>query len=763
MTGKPRKNKPTERDQPAGQSRREEIREKLIGHLESDDYRPSTKSEIARHLGLDPKERATFRNALRDLEESGKVTRVKKGRYRVGSHSQPGTARGILDFTRRGKAFVILEANSSGNTALAKQGERIFIQPRASGTALPGDRVEISLRKVPPPVWMRHAGRLRTPDEMHVEGRVLSIIERSGKPLVGTLRIRGKFRFVQPDDTRLPFNLELTPPAKDEPEAKSGDTVVVDLVRWDQPHRPPLGKLVKVLGRRGDKGVDIQSIIYRFGLPLEFPEDVLSEAAAIHAVVQADDLTDREDWRDRTVITIDPFDARDFDDAISVTACDNGEWLLAVHIADVSHYVKPGSALDKEARKRGNSTYLVDRVIPMLPESLSNGICSLRPDEDRLTQLVEMRFSATGKMLKARFASAVIRSAKRYTYEQAMEVIRPVVKDLTATPPTDPVEAMLYDAWRLAARIRRLRFENGALDMDFPEVKVILDDKGRPTELRRVDYDESHQLIEEFMLVANEAVAKVVKESGKPGMFRVHDDPDEGKLQEFRQTACDYGFQIGDLTNRRELQKLLKRIRGVPEEHALKVGLLRSLKRAAYAADPMGHYGLAKVNYTHFTSPIRRYADLIVHRALGKLPCHKPQVSVRTPTHDGMAEVAEAISTTERVSAEAEGESVRLKELEYFQRLISRGDERTFTAVVNEVRRNGVFVELVNEQIKGLVPPSHFLPGDFFFINELNTWRSRRPRYELRVGTKLEVRPVKVDFESRFIDFAMMQILKPKS
>jgi ribonuclease R len=404
--------------------------------------------------------------------------------------------------------------------------------------------------------------------------------------------------------------------------------------------------------------------------------------------------------------------------------------------------------LDAEARKRGNSVYLADRVIPMLPECLSNGLCSLVPGEDRLTRLALMEFDSHGRMVKARFASAVIRSARRYSYEEAFAVLQGAEAEVVPAP-----DAMLHEAWRLASRLRQRRFKAGALDLDFPEVKVVLDDAGRPIELRKIVHDISHQMIEEFMLAANEAVAKTVRDAGIPCLYRVHEDPDEEKLEAFRELAKMHGFSTAAGDGRQALQSLLRRIRGTPEEHALKLSLLKSMKRAVYAAEPRGHYGLAKANYLHFTSPIRRYADLVAHRALGKWHGHHPSIPCRLPGQGDMTETAVHVSATERVAAEAEIESRRMKEMEYFERLLVAGEPREFPAVVNEVRRSGLFIELVDVQVSGLVPPSGFPPGNWWYHGEAGRWQQSARGGELRVGSTFLVRIARVDKENRFLDF----------
>ncbi|MEZ5301530.1 MAG: RNB domain-containing ribonuclease [Verrucomicrobiales bacterium] len=429
-----------------------------------------------------------------------------------------------------------------------------------------------------------------------------------------------------------------------------------------------------------------------------------------------------------------------------------GGWELAVHIADVSHYVRPGTELDREATVRGNSTYLVDRVIPMLPERLSNGICSLKPGVDRLTKLAVIEFNPHAEPVKARFAAAVIRSAARFSYEEAFAIM------MREGAPDGAVEQMLRDAWDLASKLRRNRFAQGALDLDFAEIKVVLDARGKPTELRPVPYDESHQLIEEFMLAANEAVAAATKRADMPAIYRVHEDPDAEKLAEFRALAHQYGFKVGDLSNRDEIQRLLKMVRGTPEEHVIKIGLLKSLKRAAYHPDPTGHYGLAKANYTHFTSPIRRYADLVVHRVLGNLMAKRGNPGFETaptPKYAKMGEIAAHISDTERISAEAENQSKQMKILEFFAGLLREPKPPKFLAVVTDIRRIGIFIELADTQVRGLIRADELPPGRYRHDPARNALVGPRQKDIIHVGSEIGVRPAKVDFVNQRIDFRL--------
>ena len=422
-----------------------------------------------------------------------------------------------------------------------------------------------------------------------------------------------------------------------------------------------------------------------------------------------------------------------------------------MHIADVAAYVEPGSALDREARRRGNSVYLPDRVIPMLPERLSNGVCSLNPGVDRLTHSVFVQFDKHGEVKSTRFARSVIRSAHRLTYKQAYAL-------LTASP-VDRLGERLHVAWELAALLRRKRFQHGSLDLDFPEVKVWLDKQGRPVRLERVENDESHQLIEEFMLAANEAVARELKKRASPTVYRVHENPDPEKLAEYREFVLSFSYRVGDLTHRAELQRLLASIRGKPEEQALKVALLKSLKRARYSAQPLGHYGLAKTNYLHFTSPIRRYADLVVHRALGRLGAlRRPDAAARRPYHPDMSEIAsiaEHISATERNAADAEIDAAQMKKLEFFQLQLDQRNPQIFRAAIIDVRNYGLMVELPDALITGLIHVSALTDDFYSFESARRQLIGRRSRKRFSVGDQLSVFVARVDTFKRQVDFAI--------
>ena len=719
------------------------IREQILTLLSRKDYRPLNKVEIAREIGVSGGARVVLRRTLRELECAGAIVRIRKDQYVLPAEADLVTGR--LSVLSAGYGFLTSE----------KPGEPdVFIAAENIGTAMHGDRVVARISRDAPSARIK--GRR--------EGRVIRILERAHDTIVGTLQRSRNFHYVVPDDPRFVHDVYVRPVAakkdrRSQTGATVGDKVVVRLDAWESRHVNPEGEIIEVLGPASAPGVDMLSIVRKYHLPAEFPPNVLDQAKRIPENVDARQLVGREDLRGQFIVTIDPDDARDFDDAIHVEKLANGGWNLGVHIADVAAYVEPGSALDREARRRGNSVYLPDRVIPMLPERLSNGVCSLKPAVDRLTHSVFIHFDKRGVPKSARFARSVIRSAHRLTYKQAYAILK--------SPPRDDLGERLHLAWELAALLRRKRFDHGALDLDFPEVKVWVDTQGTPVRLERVENDESHQLIEEFMLAANEAVARDLKKRAIPTIYRVHENPDPEKLAEYREFALSFNYKVGDLTHRVELQRLLAEIRGKPEEQALKVGLLKSLKRARYDPQPLGHYGLAKTNYLHFTSPIRRYADLIVHRALGRdgtpLPSGATRTTERrsrsdTPYHPNMAEIAsiaEHISATERNAADAEIDAAQMKKLEFFQRQLDQRNPQIFRAAIVDVRNYGLMVELPDALLTGLVHVSSLTDDFYLFEPARRQLIGRRSRKRFSVGDEVSVFVARVDAFKRQVDFAI--------
>src|SRR5213080_3926634 len=705
------------------------IREQILGLLASPDYRPLDKSELAKALGRKSGVRMRLNQALRELERAGEIARIRKNRYVLPAEADLVT--GTLSIHQAGYGFLITE----------KPGEAdIFVAAENTGTAMHGDRVVARITR--DPAYARTKGRR--------EGRVIRILERAHDTIVGTLQHSRNFYYVVPDDPRIVHDVYVqVPPRAPLPKVPTrGDKVVVRLEAWESRHVNPEGDIIELLGPASAPGVDMLSIIRKYHLPTDFPRDVLDEVNRISETVDARKLDGREDLRKKFIITIDPDDARDFDDAIQIEKIDNGGWQLGVHIADVAAYVEPGSALNREARRRGNSVYLPDRVIPMLPERLSNGVCSLNPGVDRLTHSVFIHFDKHGNAKSARFARSVIRSAHRLTYKQAYAI-------LTAAP-GDQLGERLHLAWELAALLRQRRFEHGALELDFPEVKVWVDKEGRPVRLERVENDESHQLIEEFMLAANEAVARELKNRAVPTIYRVHENPDPEKLAEYREFVLSFDYKVGDLTHRTELQLLLASIHGKPEEQALKIALLKSLKRARYFSQPLGHYGLAKANYLHFTSPIRRYADLVVHRALGTNGAPRRRAdAARHPDMGEIASIAEHISATERNAADAEIDAAQMKKLEFFQRQLDQRNPQIFRAAIVDVRNYGLMVELPDALITGLVHVSSLTDDFYLFEPARRQLIGRRSRKRFSVGDELSVLVSRVDVFKRQVDFAI--------
>jgi ribonuclease R len=694
---------------------------RILKLLSRPNYTPLNVPELLRAAGLARNQQQELQGVLAILERSGQIARVKGNRYVRARDADlvPGRIR----INRQGKGF--LETDDPNLP-------EIVIPEHATGTAFNGDRVMVR-RDV------ERYGKHARPT-VEATGKVMRILERARTQLVGTLQRSKQFYYVVPDDPRVPHDIYV-PPARDTGRAPNiGDKVVVELRDWQSRHVNPEGEIVEVLGAPDEEGVDMLSVLRQYNLPLHFPKKVLQEARAVGTQVNPRDLAGRTDCRSHQVITIDPDDAKDFDDAICLQAAPDNQWKLWVHIADVSHYVRPGTALDEEARKRGNSTYLVDRVIPMLPEALSNELCSLKPNVERLTKCVEFLISTDGRVLKTKCYPAIIRSQRRFTYKEAFVILQHA--------PTNSIERMLHDANRLAQQIRRARMKAGSLELDFPESKIRLDDRGRVLRIEKVENDISHQLIEEYMLLANEAVAARLMALNRPAIYRIHEPPDDKRLQEYREDVISHGIHCGNLANRHEVQKLLQKLSTLAEGEALKIGFLKSLMRARYAVEPLGHYGLAKKKYTHFTSPIRRYADLVVHRALFQSP------GERVATQS-LKEAAEHISNTERNSADAERDSKDVKMFAFLTAQLESRQPQRYSALVTDLRNFGFFVDVPGLAMSGAVPLSTMMDDFYELDSHRNQLVGRRTRRKVRVGDKLEVQVAKVDRFKKQVDFRL--------
>ena len=756
-----------------------DIRKDLLDFMKSKSYTPLTLPQIATALGLSRKACAPLRKAMDSLIADGTAAKVKGDRY--GLSGDLNLLAGTIAFRQRGGAFLDVPGSD----------ERIEIRPEDTGVALNSDKV---LARLLPESFKPRRGRNGRRDwnaanygEKVRYAKVIRILERANSKVVGTLRRSYSFWHVVPDDPKFFYDVIVSDPAKSGvvPPPKENDKVVVRLNEWVQKHMNPTGEIVENLGESHTPMAEYRSILVKYDLSETFPEDVEKCADSVPSEVSARDISGRFDARSIPTITIDPEDAKDFDDAISLRPAEGGNYEVGVHIADVSKYVKLSSPLDREAAKRGNSTYLVGTVIPMLPFKLSNGICSLVEDEDRLVKSVFLTVSPNGNILGAHFANSVIRSSKRLSYEQAHALItldnlgeaaavRPPEnyetafsgKDLTELSPESlaALQKMVRTLWGIASGMRQRRMKEGSLDLNMPEFKIFCDKDGYADRIEKIEYNESHQLVEEFMLAANREVSKALFGAKIPYISRVHDEPDPDKLSELRDELEPFGIECGDLTSRREIIKLLEQINAHPQAYILKTMFLRSLKRAEYRASPDGHYGLYMRFYAHFTSPIRRYADLTVHRCFDRMlwerkiptaPKYAPAALAKTE----LEAVAEAITRTEGNSTEAERESHKIKLMEYFERRIGKGN--AFEAIVTSLSNHGFFVDLTQSQAYGFVH-LRTLHDDIYHLSDDGTeLRGRRTGTTFRAGDKVYVDVESVDRFKRQIDFRLADCAQP--
>ena len=703
--------------------------DQIVRHLARQSYRPQKMRRLAREMGIADAEYGDFREAVKAL--------MKAGRIVMGSASAltlPDPAGRIVGRFRsnpRGFGFVIPEVpNSHGD---------LFIPPGSTGGAVTGDTVAAQVRK-----------RGRRDGRMMYEGRIVEIIERGQSRFVGELCQELRRWFVRPDGNTLHVPILVGDPRAK--RARAGDQVVVEIVEFPSAGGDARGVITHVLGKRGDPGVDTQSIIHQYQLPGEFPNPVVQETGCV--VADYDALTaarGRKDLRDLTIITIDPDDARDFDDAISVTEADDGGLELGVHIADVSYFVRPGGALDEEARQRANSVYFPRLVIPMLPEVLSNGLCSLQERQPRLAKSVFITYDSGGRRVSARFANTVIRSTKRLTYRQATRILSGKVGRSSRK-----VVALLRQMESLARAIRRRRLADDMLVLDLPEVGVVFDDEGHVTGVEPADTSFSHTIIEMFMVEANEAVAELLAGLGVPALRRVHPPPDAAAIQPLNRFLRALGLSPIKTLDRDSLRPLLDTVRDRPEAYAVNLAILRSLERAVYEPSLVGHFALASEHYTHFTSPIRRYPDLTIHRLLeahlqGELKKRRRQPDV--PTLEECQALGVHCSHNERRAEAAERE---LK-LVYVLRLLEQhvGDE--YEGIITGVANFGVFIQLPDYLVEGLLRFSD-LSDDWWEVDsEAGCVIGQRTGKRLKIGDRVRVVIAAIDLADRELDLVLAE------
>lgn len=702
---------------------RPQIRRAILSILRNNAHKAYRPKELAKLLDLrDYEAYQRFWEVLSELEHQHLVARVKGGRYTY--ERRPYRVEGILRVHPQGYGFVEIEG---------QEDEDIYISEAHMGTALDGDRVLVGL-----------AAPAR--GDRRREGEVLKVLERRRKQAVGTFHPRGAYAFVVPDDPRLTRDIYV--PREAFNGARAGDKVVVSIDRFDDPKASPEGRVLEVLGPASDPRVQVLALALSKDVRTGFPEAVLKEAERIPDAIPEREYRRRLDLRDREVFTIDPSDAKDFDDALHLRRLPNGHIEVGVHIADVSYYVRPGSALDEEAYQRGTSVYLVDRVIPMLPEKLSNQVCSLRPGEDKLTYSVLMELTPSARVVRYQIRETVIHSRQRFTYEEAQAII-----DGADHPLAEPVRL----AHELAQKLRKARMEAGAIDFDLPEVKVELDEAGNPIRIYRKERLAAHQLIEEFMLLANRLVAETIgkRAEAPPFVYRIHDRPDAEKIRQLAQYVRVFGYRL-ELTedgtvSSKALNELLQHVKGTPEEPVIEEAALRAMAKARYSTQNIGHYGLAFDFYTHFTSPIRRYPDLMVHRLLKQYL--KKAEKAPAVDADELEARCRHCSERERAAEEAERDSVRFKQVQYMQQHVG---ER-FRGVVSSVTNFGVFVELEDVLVEGLVHVRD-MGDDYYEYDERRyTLRGMYSGKRYRPGDVVEVVVVRADPATRQIDLRFVE------
>jgi ribonuclease R len=689
-------------------------------HLMKEEDRPLLLREVLRRSGLQKEERQRVKEIFTDLAEEGKIVRIRGNRY--GLPSKMSLVVGRVKCHPDGYGFVIPETPGE---------EDIFIGPRNLKEAMHGDRVVARVESI------RKKGR---------EGKVIRILERVFRKVVGKF-MRGKnYSYLIPDDERILQEVYI--PEGETKRARPNQIVVAEITRYPTERANPEGRVTYILGYPDDPEVEPQIVIHKYDLPHRFSSPALKEARGLPSIPSSQGYKDRVDLREIPTFTIDGENAKDFDDAVSIEKAKDGEIKLYVSISDVSHYVKEGTALDEEAYLRGTSVYFPDRAIPMFPPELSNEICCLHPRVDRLTVTVEMKYDANGERRGVRFYPSVIRSSERLTYTLVKKIL--LDEDTELKNKFRPILRSLEWMANLAQRLREKRMDRGALDFDLPEPEVVLNLQGETEDIIRAERNLSHQIIEEFMIAANEAVAHFMGENGSPFIYRIHEPPSGQAIEEFRRFISHLGYKLRKETDHspKEFQKVLMELRGRPEERVINNVLLRSMKWAKYSAQNLSHFGLASDSYTHFTSPIRRYPDLMVHRLLKNVVSRKG-VNI---SEEVLARKADHLSQRERVAMEAEREILERYRVRFMKDKIGE----VFEGVISGVTAFGFFVELKDIFVEGLVRMTS-LHDDYYQYHEKRYCLvGERTHKTFRIGDEVKVRLERVDVERRHIDFGLI-------
>lgn len=705
--------------------RQYEKRKKMVYQFICDEfYVPMKMKEMAAVLQVKKEERQELKEILDALESEGKIHRTQKGKYVKGQGSR---LTGVYQAHARGFGFVVMEDSDKD----------VFIPEEESGGALQGDEVEIQITK----------GSGSRPGQRQ-EGKVVRIIKRGTSQIVGYYQKNKSFGFVLPDNQK--FLQDVFVPEEKSKGAVTGHKVLVKICSYGGDGKKPEGEVVEILGHVNDPGTDVLSIAMSYELPIEFPEKVKNQAVRVAKPVSSADCAGRKDLRNMKMVTIDGEDAKDLDDAVSLEICD-GYYHLGVHIADVTNYVQENSALDREAKKRGTSVYLADRVIPMLPHILSNGICSLNEGEDRLALSCLMKIDKNGTVVDHEIAETVIRVDRRMTYTAVKQILEDQDEEMCRV--YEDFVPMFREMEELSAILREKRHRRGAVDFDFPETKVVLDEIGRPVALKAYERNTATKLIEDFMLAANETVAEDFFWREIPFVYRIHEAPDEEKIRKLAVFLHNFGYTLHIGSNEvhpKEIQKLLSKVEGEPEEPMIARLALRSMKQAKYTPENEGHFGLATSYYTHFTSPIRRYPDLQIHRIIKETLRGRMNEERIRHYQSILEEVTKHASETERRAEEAERETIKLKKVQYMKNYI--GEE--YEGIISGITKWGMYVELPNT-IEGLVHVANMMDDHYEYIEDNYEMRGVHTGKTYHLGQKVNVRVVGADELQRTIDFEL--------
>ena len=699
------------------------MKDKILEFMREKAYSPLTLEELVESFEVSGENAADFKKELAAMEANGEIIKTRWDRY--GVPERMNLVVGRLQGHAKGFGFVISDVDEQ---------QDVYIAAAEMNGAMHNDRV---------------VARLQTKSKgTRAEGEIIRILEHYNTIVVGTLDKSKKYGFVLPDDVRL--NHDIFVNKDDFSGAADKEKVVVEITRWPEGRRSPEGRIIQLLGHKDDPGTDILSIIYKHRLPLEFPKEVLDDAENTPEVIKPADLEGRTDFRDLDIVTIDGADARDLDDAIHVHKTATG-YQLGVHIADVSHYVRPGMVMDKEASNRATSVYLVDRVIPMLPERLSNGICSLNPRQDRLTISLVMDIDTAGKVTDYKLSKGVIRTKERMTYDNVYRILEEKDPELMER------YSSLVDQFQLMKDLSQVlsqhRTKRGAIDFDFTETKVKLDDKGKPIAIVPRPRTIAERIIEEFMLVANETVAEHFNRMDKPFVYRIHEKPAIDKIKELNEFIHNFGYHIkgsSEEVHPKALQQMLTKAKGEPHYRLISTVTLRSMRQAKYTDHNAGHFGLAAKYYTHFTSPIRRYPDLLVHRFI---TYWLGEESPKAWKHQvkNLKDLTEHCSRRERGAEEADRESVDLKKVEYMEAHLGE----TFPGIISGVTSFGMFVELENS-VEGLVHISNMHDDYYQFNDKMYSLVGERRKKVYRLSDPVKVKLIKVNKEARTMDFILV-------